>query len=175
MDGLQSRSGLADENKNSQLLPGLESPTVQPVAQRYTSELYIPAPKTMQKQQMYNFAEQIPSWESCSLLPSQEIPHTLWDSKVHYHVNRNPLLVHILSNMNPYHNLLPNFFMIHVNVILASKLKSLSRGLFPSYLLTHMLYAILITSMRAVCPFHLFYVCVRVRAHANSMQQIKDL
>jgi hypothetical protein len=34
--GLQSRSGRSEE-KNSQLLPGLEPPIIQPVAQRYTN------------------------------------------------------------------------------------------------------------------------------------------
>jgi hypothetical protein len=35
----QSRSGHGGEEKNSQPLPGLEPPNVQPVAQRYTTEL----------------------------------------------------------------------------------------------------------------------------------------
>jgi hypothetical protein len=35
----QSRSGRGDEEKNSQPLPGLEPPIIQPVAQRYTTEL----------------------------------------------------------------------------------------------------------------------------------------
>jgi hypothetical protein len=39
LDGLQSRSGRGGEEKNSQLLPELERPIIQPVAQRYTAEL----------------------------------------------------------------------------------------------------------------------------------------
>jgi hypothetical protein len=39
MDGPQSLSGLTGEEKNSQPLPGLEPPIIQPVAQRYTTEL----------------------------------------------------------------------------------------------------------------------------------------
>jgi hypothetical protein len=35
----QSRSGRGGEEKNSQPLPGLEPPIIQPVAQRYTTEL----------------------------------------------------------------------------------------------------------------------------------------
>jgi len=35
----QSRSGHGGEDKNSQLLPGLEPPVIQPVAQRYSTEL----------------------------------------------------------------------------------------------------------------------------------------
>jgi hypothetical protein len=36
---LQSRSGRGGEDKNSQLLPGLEPPIIQPVSQHYTTEL----------------------------------------------------------------------------------------------------------------------------------------
>jgi hypothetical protein len=39
LGGPQSRSGHGGEEKNSQILPGLESPIIQPVAQRYTTEL----------------------------------------------------------------------------------------------------------------------------------------
>jgi hypothetical protein len=39
LGGPQSRSGRFDEEKNSQPLPGLEPLIVQPVAQRYTTEL----------------------------------------------------------------------------------------------------------------------------------------
>jgi hypothetical protein len=35
----QSRSGRCGEEKNSQALPGLEPPIIQPVAQRCTTEL----------------------------------------------------------------------------------------------------------------------------------------
>jgi hypothetical protein len=39
LGGLQARSGRGGEEINSQLLPGLELPIIQPVAQRYTTEL----------------------------------------------------------------------------------------------------------------------------------------
>jgi hypothetical protein len=39
---LQSRSERGGEEKNSQPLPGLEPPIIQPVAQRYTAELSWP-------------------------------------------------------------------------------------------------------------------------------------
>jgi hypothetical protein len=37
--GPQSRSGRGGEEQNSQPLPGLEPPIIQPVAQHYTTEL----------------------------------------------------------------------------------------------------------------------------------------
>jgi hypothetical protein len=39
LDGLQNRSGCGGEEKNSQPLLGLEPQIIQPVAQRYTTEL----------------------------------------------------------------------------------------------------------------------------------------
>jgi hypothetical protein len=39
LSGLQSRSGRGGEEKNSQPLPGLEPPIIQPVTHRYTTEL----------------------------------------------------------------------------------------------------------------------------------------
>jgi hypothetical protein len=39
LGGNQSRSGVGGEKKNSQSLPGLELPIIQPVAQRHTTEL----------------------------------------------------------------------------------------------------------------------------------------
>jgi hypothetical protein len=39
LSGPQSRSGRGGEEKNSQPLPGLEPPIIQPVAQRYSAEL----------------------------------------------------------------------------------------------------------------------------------------
>jgi hypothetical protein len=39
VDGPQSRSGRGGVEKNSRPLPGLEPPIIQPVAQRYTTEL----------------------------------------------------------------------------------------------------------------------------------------
>jgi hypothetical protein len=39
LGGAHSRSGRGGEEKSSQPLPGLEPPIIQPVAQRYTTEL----------------------------------------------------------------------------------------------------------------------------------------
>jgi hypothetical protein len=39
LSGPQSPPGRGGEEKNSQPLPGLDPPTIQPVAQRYTAEL----------------------------------------------------------------------------------------------------------------------------------------
>jgi hypothetical protein len=39
LGGPQSQSGRGGDEKNSQPLPGIEIPIIQPVAQRYTTEL----------------------------------------------------------------------------------------------------------------------------------------
>jgi hypothetical protein len=40
LDGPESRSGRGGEGKKSQPLPGFEPPIIQPIAQRYTTEVF---------------------------------------------------------------------------------------------------------------------------------------
>jgi hypothetical protein len=91
-----------------------------------------------------------PPWEAKSNSASQEIPCPLWTPYVHYCVHKSPPLVPILSQMHPIHNFPPYFPKMHSNNIFPS-VSSLPSGLLPSRFPTKILYAFLISPMRAIC------------------------
>jgi len=68
--------------------------------------------------------EQNPYWEAYRFSASQEIPHILWNPKVHYRIHKCPLPVPILSQLDPVYASTSHFLKIHLNIILPSKLES---------------------------------------------------
>ena len=64
--------------------------------------------------------EQSPSWESNRSSASQEIPHILWNSKVHYRFHNSPPFVSILNQINPIRVVTSDFLEIIFNIILPS-------------------------------------------------------
>jgi hypothetical protein len=51
--------------------------------------------------------EQSPSWEPNQSSAAQEIPHTLWNPKVHYRVHNSLYIDPILNKIDPIHAPIP--------------------------------------------------------------------
>jgi hypothetical protein len=61
--------------------------------------------------------KQSPSWEANRFAASQEIPHILWNPKVHYRIQKSPSTVSLLSQFIPVHTLTSYFLKIHFNLL----------------------------------------------------------
>jgi hypothetical protein len=95
--------------------------------------------------------QQIPFWEANNHSATQDIPRLSWNQKVHYRVYKSRPLAPTLSQMNPVHILSPYFPKVHSNLSPHLHLGPPS-GLFPSGFPTQILYAFLISLMRATRP-----------------------
>jgi hypothetical protein len=62
--------------------------------------------------------EQSPSWEANRFSDSQEIPHILWNPKVHYCIHKCLPPVPILSQLNPVQTPTSYFLKVEIRLIL---------------------------------------------------------
>ena len=108
-----------------------------------------------------------PSWEANQFSASQEIPHILWNPKVHYCIQNSPPPVSILSQLDPVHTPISHFLMIHLNIILPSTPGSAKWSL--------SLYTPLLSPLRATCPAHLILVNCHPKHTGSGVQIIKFL
>ena len=100
------------------------------------------------------FMEQSPSWEANRFSASPEIPHILWNPKVHYRIRKCSPHVPVLSQINPVHA--PHSTTWWSILILSWHLHlGLPSDLIPSGFPTETLYAPLLSTIRATCPAHL--------------------
>jgi len=100
-----------------------------------------------------NSIEQSP-WEANSHPLTQKIPRLLWNPKIRYHIPNSPLLVPILIQMNSAYTLLR--YSIRSSLQLSSNLRiGLPSNLCSSVFPTKILYAFLISPMRATCTAYL--------------------
>ena len=78
--------------------------------------------------------QQSPSWEANRFAASQEIPHILWNPKVHYRIHKCPPPVLIPRQIDPVHTPTSNFLNIHLNIITPSMPGYPPWSLFPRFL-----------------------------------------
>jgi hypothetical protein len=93
-----------------------------------------------------------PSWEAANCAATQELPSILWNPMAYYRIHKSPLLVPILSQIDPLHTI-PSLRSI---LILSTHLRlGLPSSLFPSGFPTKILNAFLFPhSCYIPCPSH---------------------
>jgi hypothetical protein len=96
-----------------------------------------------------------PSWEIASHAATQELSNILWNPKFHYRDHKNPPMDPILSQIEPVHTTPSYVSKYHINIIHPPTSWSFWKSLFLLTFPLIILYAILFSHIRAICPAHL--------------------
>jgi hypothetical protein len=99
----------------------------------------------------HSLMELSPSWEAANCAATQELPSILWNLKIHYCTHKSPPLVPFLSQIDPVHTIPSYLSKIHFNIVHPPCLR-LPSGLFLSGFPINILYAFLLSPIRAACP-----------------------
>ena len=100
------------------------------------------------------FMEHSPSWEAIRFSVNQQTPRTLWNLRVHHHLQNSPPPAPILDQINPVYT--PQTTSPRSSLISSSHRRlGLPSGLFPPDFPTKTLHTTLLYSVRATCPAHL--------------------
>jgi hypothetical protein len=90
--------------------------------------------------------------------PFRKLPEILRNPKVHHRVHKSPPLVPILSQLDAVPTI-PSYLSLRSILILSTHLRlGLPSVLFPSGFPTNILYAFLVSPIRATCPAHLILI-----------------
>ena len=111
----------------------------------------------------------IPFSEANSSSASREIPHILWNAKVHWHIHKRLPPVPVVGQINPVHASPSHLFKVHFNIILPSGLPS---GPFPSGLPTKTLHTPL---LRYALPVSLHTFLFNVSSSPNIHLYLQSL
>jgi hypothetical protein len=103
------------------------------------------------------------SWEANRFSATQKIPHVLWNPKVHYHTQKCPPTVSILSQLNPV--LPPTLYFLNIHAVLQVLTHSLCVLTLSKFLLftnwcTSELSFIIYLILYYIISFIYFYSCL---------------
>ena len=113
--------------------------------------------------------EQRPSWDANWSSASQEISHILHNLKVHYHINKRPPPVPVLSQINPVYG--PHPTSSRSILILFSHLcLCLAHGLLPSDLPMYLFYSNIKELLVIHWNCYVSSSCMRVKLSENPIQ-----
>jgi hypothetical protein len=130
---------------------------------RFLSEVKRPGLEANQSSTLLPYSmEQGPSSVANRFSASKEIPLTLWNPKVHNHVDKCLTPVPTLIHINPVHALQHTSYR-YILILFSHLRLGLPSGFFPSGFRTKTLYVPFLSPTRATCPSLIIHVVLITR------------